>query len=208
MTAMQHVEGRPEHRKRLNEAALDQLFREARTHAAWLPQPVSEEILHDIYDCARWGPTSANISPLRIVFLKGEEAKERLRPALMELNVEKTMKAPVVAIFAQDMEFYEQLPKLMPYRDIRSWFVGQPALIEESAFRNSTLQAAYFMLAARAHGLDCGPMSGFNAEKVNAEFFPEGKWKVNFLCNLGYGDHAKLNPRLPRLDFDEACRVL
>jgi 3-hydroxypropanoate dehydrogenase len=187
---------------------LNQLFREARTHNAWLPKRVPVEALREAYELARWGPTSANSSPARFVFLESEAAKARLLPALAPLNVEKTKAAPVTAIIAWDTEFHEKLPKLFPHADMRSFFLGKPALIEETAFRNSSLQGAYFMLAARAVGLDCGPMSGFDAAKVNAEFFPDGKWKVNFLCNLGYGDHSKLFPRSPRLDFDEACRVL
>lgn len=208
MTDTQDKKEQQERLIHLDEAALDRLFREARTHGAWLPKPVSDEILREIYDLAKWGPTSANLAPMRVLFLKSDEVKERLRPALMELNVEKTMSAPVTAVIAYDLEFYEQQPKLMPYRDVRPWFQGNPSLVEETAFRNGTLQGAYFILAARAVGLDCGPMSGFDAAKVNAEFFPDGKWKVNFLCNLGYGDHEKLFPRLPRLDFEEACQVL
>jgi 3-hydroxypropanoate dehydrogenase len=192
----------------VNEAALDLLFRNARTHTAWLPRPVPERLLRQAYDLAKWGPTSANSSPARFVFLWPDEAKARLLPALMPGNVEKTRTAPVVVIIAYDLEFYEKLPKLFPQVDARSWFVGNPALIEETAFRNSTLQGAYFMLAARALGLDCGPMSGFDPEKVNAEFFPDGKCKVNFICNLGYGDPSKLHPRARRLDFEEACSVM
>jgi 3-hydroxypropanoate dehydrogenase len=193
---------------KVSHETLNQLFREARTHNAWLPKRVPVEALREAYELARWGPTSANSSPARFVFLESEAAKARLLPALAPLNVEKTKAAPVTAIIAWDTEFHEKLPKLFPHADMRSFFVGKPALIEETAFRNSSLQGAYFMLAARAVGLDCGPMSGFDAAKVNAEFFPDGKWKVNFLCNLGYGDHTKLFPRSPRLDFDEACRVL
>ena len=154
------------------------------------------------------GPTSANSSPARFVFLTTEEAKERLIPALMPGNVEKTRSAPVTVIVAQDQEFYEQLPRLWPQVDARSWFAGNAGLIADTAARNSSLQGAYFMLAARALGLDCGPMSGFDAEKVNAEFFPDGKWRANFLVNLGFGDSETLHPRAPRLDFEEACCVL
>jgi 3-hydroxypropanoate dehydrogenase len=154
------------------------------------------------------GPTSANSSPARFVFLQSEAAKARLLPALAPLNVEKTKAAPVTVIVAWDTEFYEKLPQLVPHADARSFFVGNQALIEETTIRNSSLQGGYFILAARAVGLDCGPMSGFDGAKVNAEFFPDGKWKVNFLCNLGYGDHSKLFPRNPRLEFEEACRVL
>jgi 3-hydroxypropanoate dehydrogenase len=192
----------------ISENALDQLFRKARTHNGWLPKPVSVDLLKKVYDLARFGPTSANTSPARFVFVTTPQAKERLKPALSSTNVEKTMAAPVTVIVAWDTEFYEKLPKLFPHVDARAWFAGNPAMIHESAFRNSSLQGAYFILAARALGLDCGPMSGFDAEKVNAEFFPDGKWKANFLCNLGYGDPTKLLPRNPRLEFEEACRVL
>jgi len=188
--------------------ALDQLFREARTHVAWLPRAVPVELLKHDYELARMGPTSANSSPGRFVFLTTAEAKNRLLPALAPGNVQKTMSAPVTAIIAWDTEFHEHLPRLFPQANMHAYFAGNPAIIEETAFRNSSLQGAYFILAARALGLDCGPMSGFDAAKVNAEFFPDGKWKVNFLCNLGYGDHSKLYPRNPRLDFDEACLVL
>jgi 3-hydroxypropanoate dehydrogenase len=188
--------------------ALDQLFRQARTHSTWLPEPVPPELLRQAYELSRLGPTSANTSPARFVFLATQAAKERLRPALMPGNVDKTMAAPVTAIIAWDTEFYEHLPRLFPQRDMRPFFVGNNALIDETAMRNSSLQAAYFILAARALGLDCGPMSGFDANKVNAEFFPDGKWKVNLLCNLGYGDESKLYPRNPRLEFDEAAIIL
>jgi 3-hydroxypropanoate dehydrogenase len=188
--------------------ALDRLFRQARTHSARLPKRVSVETLRDAYELARWGPTSANSTPARFLFLESEAAKARLLPALAPLNVEKTKAAPVAVIVAWDTEFYEKLPKLFPNADMRSYFVGNQPLIDETAFRNSSLQGGYFILAARAVGLDCGPMSGFDNAKVNAEFFPDGKWKVNFLCNLGYGDRSKLFPRNPRLEFDEACRVL
>jgi 3-hydroxypropanoate dehydrogenase len=191
----------------ISEDALDQLFREARTHSAWLPEPVLAELLRHAYELARLGPTSANGSPGRFVFVTTPEAKARLLPALATGNVEKTKTAPVTVIIAYDREFYEKLPKLFPQADARSWFAGNQALIDETAFRNGSLQGAYFLLAARALGLDCGPMSGFDAKKVNAEFFPDGKWRVNFLCNLGYGDQSKLFPRNPRLEFEEACLV-
>ena len=193
---------------RLSDESLDQLFREARTHSSWRPEPVPVSVLQEIYELVRLGPTSANASPARFLFLTTDEAKSRLLPALMPGNVEKTQKAPVVVIVAWDTEFYEKLPQLFPQRDIRAVFVGNQALIDETVFRNSSLEGAYFILAARALGLDCGPMSGFDAGKVNAEFFPDGKWKANFLCNLGYGDPSGLFPRNPRLEFDEACRVL
>lgn len=191
----------------LPDSALDQVFRQARTHRAWLAKPVPDELLREIYDLFKMAPTSANASPARVVFVKSEEAKARLLPALAPANVEKTRSAPVTAIIAYDVEFYEKMPTLYPVADARSWFTGNAALIEETAFRNSSLQGAYLILAARALGLDCGPMSGFDGAKVNAEFFPDGKWKVNFICNLGYGDASKLFPRLPRLSFEEACRI-
>lgn len=194
--------------RRLDDAGLDLLFREARTHTHWLPRPVPVELLREVYNLARMGPTSANLAPARFVFLTTEAARARLLPALAPGNVEKSRTAPVVVIIAYDTEFYENAPRLFPHTDARSWFAGHPDLIRETAFRNGTLQGAYFILAARALGLDCGPMSGFDAEKVNAEFFPDGKWKVNFLCNLGYGDRSHLHPRNPRLEFEEACRVL
>ncbi len=196
------------HSTRISGDALDQLFRKARTHSAWIPRRVSKETLREVYELARTGPTSANSTPARFVFLESEAAKARLVPALAPLNVEKTKTAPVTVIVAWDTEFYEKLPQLFPHANMRSFFAGNQSLIDETAFRNSSLQGGYFILAARAVGLDCGPMSGFDAAKVNAEFFPDGQWKVNFLCNLGYGDPSNLFPRNPRLEFDEACRVL
>jgi 3-hydroxypropanoate dehydrogenase len=192
----------------ISEEAIDQLFREARTHSTWLPEPVPVELLREAYELARLGPTSANGLPARFVFLTTPGAKARLKPALAPGNVDKTMAAPVTVIIAWDTEFHEKLPKLFPHADMRSYFVGNKPLIDETAFRNSSLQAAYFILAARSLGLDCGPMSGFNADKLNAEFFPDGKWKVNLLCNLGYGDPSKLFPRNPRLNFEEASVIL
>jgi 3-hydroxypropanoate dehydrogenase len=192
----------------ISEAALDQLFREARTSSAWLPQPVPIELLRKAYELARLGPTSANSSPGRFAFLTSPAAKARLRPALAPGNVEKTMAAPVTVIMAWDTEFYENLPKLFPQVNMRSIFLGNKTLVDQTAFRNSSLEAAYFILASRALGLDCGPMSGFDEAKVNAEFFPDGKWKANFLCNLGYGDPTALRPRNPRLEFEEAAVVL
>lgn len=207
----------------LNAAGLDLLFRAARTHNAWLPKPVSDATLRQLYDLMKWGPTSANCCPARILFVRSPEAKERLRPALSPGNLEKTMSAPVTAIIGYDGRFYEQLPKLFPHADARSWFANTPELAEVTARRNSSLQGAYMMLAARSLGLDCGPMSGFDAVKVDHEFFPRGQpgqdefdqeyfpdshIKTNFICNLGYGDPAKLFPRSPRLDFDEACKLL
>jgi 3-hydroxypropanoate dehydrogenase len=193
----------------VDETALDVIFRAARTHNVFLPKPVADETLHLLYDLMKFGPTSANASPGRLVFLKSPAAKDRLGPALSSTNRDKTLAAPVVCIVAHDLEFYEQLPKLFPHNPTaRSWFAGNEASIQTTAFRNGTLQGAYMMLAARAVGLDCGPMSGFDNAKVDAEFFPEGKWKSNFLCNLGYGDAAQLFPRNPRLEFAEACRIL
>jgi 3-hydroxypropanoate dehydrogenase len=169
---------------------------------------VPVELLRKAYELARLGPTSANASPARFVFLTTPGAKALLKPVLAPGNVEKTMAAPVTVIIAWDTEFHENLPRLFPQFDMRSYFVGNHTLINETAFRNSSLQAAYFILAARALGLDCGPMSGFNADKLNAEFFPDGKWKVNLLCNLGYGDPSKLHSRNPRLKFEEASVIL
>jgi 3-hydroxypropanoate dehydrogenase len=204
----------------LNDETLDVLFRKARTHNAWLDKPVSDETLRRLYDLMRWGPTSANCEPARILFLRTPEAKKRLLPALSETNVEKTMHAPVTAVIGQDLLFYENLPKLFPNNpSAREWFSKSPELAEVTAFRNGTLQGGYFILAARSVGLDCGPMSGFDNAKVDEEFFGAGKdepgevppvsrVKSNFLCNLGYGDVAKLFPRNPRLEFDEACKLL
>ncbi len=192
----------------LSREALDQIFRNARTYSAWLPKRVPVEKLREAYELARMGPTSANASPARFVFVESEAAKARLLPTLMPLNVDKTKTAPVTVIVAWDTEFHEKLPKLFPHADMRSFFAGNKELIEETAFRNSSLQGAYFIIAARSLGLDCGPMSGFDAAKLNAEFFPDGKWKANFLCNVGYGDPSKLFPRNPRLHFDEASQVL
>ena len=192
----------------LDDAALDQLFRSARTHNGWLPQPVTDDELRALYDLMKMGPTSANCSPARIVFLRTPEAKARLRPALSPGNLDKTMSAPVTAIIGHDMSFYEKLPQLFPHADARAWFAGKPELIASTAFRNGTLQGAYLMLAARAIGLDCGPMSGFDAARVDAEFFASTEIKTNFLCNLGHGDPAKLFARSPRLAFDDACTLL
>jgi 3-hydroxypropanoate dehydrogenase len=200
--------GRPIKTRSLSEEALEQIFTKARTHSVWLPEPVSDELLHQIYDLMKWGPTSANSSPGRIVFVKSKEAKEKLLACMAEGNVEKTKTAPVSAIIAQDMEFYEKLAILFPHADVRSVFAGNKPLIESTAFRNSTLQGAYFMIAARSLGLDCGPMSGFDNAKVDAAFFQGTSWKSNFICNIGYGNFSKLYPRSPRLDFHEACKIL
>ena len=192
----------------LSEHGLDLVFRNARTHTHWLDRPVDDETLRALYDLMKWGPTSANCSPARIVFVRSREAKERLRPALSAGNVDKTMAAPVTAIIGHDLRFHDHLPRLFPHADARSWFAGKDELIRTTAFRNGTLQGAYLIVAARSLGLDCGPMSGFDNARVDAEFFPGGAVKSNFLCNLGYGDPAKLHPRNPRLAFDETCRIV
>lgn len=193
----------------LSDAALDQLFRSARTQNAWQDRPVSEAQLHALYDLMKWGPTSANCSPARIVFVTSEEGKHKLEPALSEGNRAKTMRAPVTAIIATDFVFYEKLPYLFPHTDAKAWFEGNQPLIETTGFRNATLQGGYFILAARSIGLDCGPMSGFDNAKVDAAFFAGTSVKSNFLVALGYGDPdpAVLFPRSPRLAFDEACRI-
>ncbi|SEN44053.1 3-hydroxypropanoate dehydrogenase [Luteibacter sp. UNCMF331Sha3.1] len=193
----------------LNDVALDQLFRSARTLNAWLDKEVTDEQLRQIYDLARMGPTSANSSPMRIVFVKSKDAKQRLHPYLSEGNAAKTMAAPVTAIIATDFAFYEKLPQLFPHADARSWFVGNEALVQATATRNGSLQGAYVIMAARALGLDCGPMSGYDQAGVDAEFFAGTQVRSNFLVNIGYGDLANgLHPRNPRLDFDEAAQIL
>ena len=194
--------------KILNDAGMDIIFRDARTHRSWLEEEVSDVLLQAIYDLAKMGPTSANCSPMRVVYVKSTEAKERLKPALSKGNVEKTMAAPATAIIAHDLAFYDHLPKLAPHFDARAMFAGKEDLIEETAFRNGSLQGAYFIIAARSLGLDCGPMSGFDNQKVDAEFFRDGRSKSNFLCNLGYGDSSKLRERQPRLEFEEACEII
>jgi 3-hydroxypropanoate dehydrogenase len=193
----------------LNDESLDILFRKARTHRVWLDKPVSDDLLRQLYDLMKLGPTSGNCCPARIVFLRTPEAKQRLRPLLEPGNVDKTMTAPVTAIVAYDLKFYDQLPKLSPQTPgAREQFVNSPELTQSTAFRNGSMQGGYFILAARSLGLDCGPMSGFDNAKVDAEFFSAGSVKSNFLCNLGYGDPSKLRPRGPRLDFAEACQLL
>jgi 3-hydroxypropanoate dehydrogenase len=195
--------------KVLNDEGWNLLFREARTHTAWLDKPVDDGLLRQAYDLAKMGPTSANMCPMRVVFVKSKEAKEKLKPALDAGNVDKTMRAPVTAIIGMDIHFYEKLPVLFPHADAKAWFKDLPEnVLEYIALRNSSLQGAYFMLAARSLGLDCGPMSGFNNQKVDAAFFAGTTVKSNFLCNLGHGDPSKLHPRSPRLGFDEACTVL
>lgn len=191
-----------------DQKSLDVMFNNARTHSAWLDKPVDDALLKRAYDLAKLAPSSANTQPMRIVFVKSREAKEKLKPCLNEGNIDKTMQAPVTAIIAHDMAFYEKLPVLFPHTDAKSWFVGNDALIETTAFRNGTLQGGYFLLAARAVGLDCGPMSGFDNAKLDAAFFHGGTWKSNFLINLGYGDASKLHPRSPRPGFDEMCAIV
>jgi len=193
---------------KIADTALDQLFRDARTHNAFVG-PVTDADLREIYDLMKWGPTSANSTPARFVFVRTDEAKEKLRPAVSASNLAKTMAAPVVVIVAYDLEFYELLPKLFPHTDARSWFAGKAeSHIRDNAFRGGTLQGAYFIVAARALGFDCGPMGGFDNAMLDAAFFPDGKWKSNFLINLGHGDPAMVRPRNPRLTFDEACRIV
>ncbi|HXM83948.1 MAG TPA: malonic semialdehyde reductase [Burkholderiales bacterium] len=193
-----------------DEKCLDVILRKARTHNVFTDKPVSDDTLRQVHELMKWGPTSANSQPARFVFVRSGEAKERLRPALSDTNRDKTMKAPVTAIVAYDTRFYEFLPRMFHNPDAINWFRGEDkkALAEITAFRNGTLQGAYFIIAARALGLDCGPMSGFDNAKVDAAFFPDGRWKSNFLINLGYGDPAKLFPRNPRLGFEEQCRVI
>lgn len=207
----------------IDDTALNALFREARTHFKWLPQPVSDGSLRELYDVLKWAPTSANAAPARFAFLRSKESKERLRPALAPMNVEKVMTAPVTVIIGYDLKFYDHLPKLFPHNTgMARLFQNNPELVESTARRNSSLQGAYLILAARAIGLDCGPLSGFDQAKVDEEFFaagkpcfgcdqeffPEGHVKSNFLCNLGYSDPSALFPRLPRLSFEEACSLL
>ena len=194
--------------KTIAKEAQEQLFLNARTHNGWTDQKVDDETLRKVYDLMKWGPTSANCSPARLVFVITPEAKAKLLPCMAPGNVDKTKAAPVTAIIAQDLEFYEKLPKLFPHADARSWFKGNTPLVESTAFRNSSLQGAYFMIAARAFGLDCGPMSGFEPAKVDAAFFEGTTLRSNFMCNLGFGDPSKLFPRSPRLDFEEACSIL
>ncbi len=193
-------------RQEIDAAALDQIFFEARTHNKFDEAPLPQELLARVYEIARMGPTSANCLPMRVTYVVSKEAKEKLRPALMPGNADKTMAAPATAIIAHDLEFHEQLPTLFPHTDARSWFVGKPKHIETTAFRNGSMQGGYFIVAARALGLDCGPMSGFDNAKVDAAFFPDGKVKSNFLCNLGYGDPAAVHPRGPRLSVAQACQ--
>jgi len=192
----------------IDPSALDTLFNNARTHSAWLDRKVDPAVLKQVYDLTKMAPSSANCQPLRITFVMSPQAKAKLKPCLAEGNVEKTMAAPVTAILGMDMEFYEQLPTLFPHTDARSWFAGNAKLIESTAFRNSAIQGGYFILAARAMGLDCGPMSGFDNAKLDEVFFAGTPIKSNFICNLGYGDASQLHPRSPRPAFEEFCKVL
>ncbi len=192
----------------LTEAALHTLFIDARTHNGWRDRPVTDEQLQQIYDLMKWGPTSANCSPARILFVKSAEAKEKLLSCMNPGNIEKTRTAPVTAIIGMDMEFYERLPKLFPHTDARSWFVGNQPMIDATALRNSSLQGGYLIMAARAVGLDCAPMSGFNTDKMNEAFFKGTSVKANFVCSLGYGDTSKVRARGPRLSFDEVCKIV
>jgi 3-hydroxypropanoate dehydrogenase len=195
------------HNAPVSDAVLDQLFRDARTHNGWLDRPVTDDQLHALYDLWKMGPTSANCSPARVVFVRSPEAKKKLEPALSENNRAKTMAAPVVAIVGIDYAFYEKLPVLFPHADAKSWFVGNQPMIDDAAFRNGSLQGAYLILAARALGIDTGPMSGINKGVIDQAFFAGTPLKTNFICSLGYGDPSKLFGRSPRLPFDEACRI-
>lgn len=192
----------------LSDETLSQLFLDARTHNVWRDVPVSNDVLKRLFDLVKMGPTSANCSPARFVFVTSEDAKQRLKPHLSEGNAEKTMTAPVCVIIGQDLEFYEHLPKLFPHTDARSWFAGKDEKIRETTFRNATLQGGYLILAARSLGLDCGPMSGFDPAGVNAAFFAGTKIEANFLCNLGYGDASALFDRSPRFDFSDVCTIV
>jgi 3-hydroxypropanoate dehydrogenase len=192
----------------IDTAALHQLFLDARTHNGWRDQPVTDAELEHLFDLLKMGPTSANCSPARFLFVRTPEAKARLLPCMAPGNVEKTRTAPVTAIIGYDLEFHDKLPQLFPHTDARSWFAGKPDLIASAAFRNGSLQGGYLILAARAIGLDCGPMSGFDNARVDAEFWAGTAVRTNFICNLGHGDPSKLMPRSPRFRFDEACRIL
>lgn len=197
--------------KAITSEDLDLLFNNARTFYAWQDKQVSDGDIKKIYDLLKMAPTSANCQPARFIFVTGKEAKEKLRPCLADTNVEKTLSAPVTAIVITDKKFYDHLPKLFPHTDAKSWFTGpdKKAYADETAFRNGTLQGAYLIMAARALGFDCGPMSGFDPQKVKDTFFPdETEWEANFLCNIGYGDDKNLFPRSPRFEFSEACQII
>ncbi|CAN5150207.1 malonic semialdehyde reductase [soil metagenome] len=192
----------------LNDEGLDTLFLKARTHNGWLDRAVSDEQLRRIHDLMKWGPTSANCCPIRILFVRSLKEKERLSACMSEGNRQKTKAAPVTAILGMDMDFYEKLPELSPAVDARSWFAGKPDVIAATAFRNSSLQGGYFIMAARAIGLDCGPMSGFDEPRLNAEFFAGTSIRVNFVCSIGHGDVSRVRPRAPRLEFEEVCKII
>lgn len=193
----------------VSDQAIKQIFTEARTYSAWELKDVSDKILHEIYELMKWGPTSANSSPVRIVFVKSQHEKEKLLSAVLPQNAEKVQTAPVTAIIAQDEKFYEHIPKLAPHlASFKEFFASNKEFADSTALRNSSLQGAYFILVARALGLDCGPMSGFNSAKVDEVFFKGTSWKANFICNIGYGDRTKLHPRLPRLSFEETCKII
>lgn len=192
----------------LDQSAMDTLFNEARTFNSWQDRAVDDATLRELYELVKWGPTTANTCPARFVFVRSEEAKQRLKPHINEGNLEKTMSAPCCVIIAYDTRFYELMPILFPERDYAAIFAGKQALIEEICMRSSSLQGGYLIMAARSLGLDCGPMSGFNAETLNAEFFPDGRWQANFLCNIGYGSEQGLFKRNPRLEFEQACELL
>lgn len=194
--------------KILSDDALDTLFRDARSHNGWQDMPVSDKQLHQIYGLMKMGPTGANCCPARIRFVRTAAAHEQLLRCVSEGNVEKCRTAPVVAIIGMDMAFYEKLPVLFPHTDARSWYAGNDDAIYNTAFRNSTLQAAYFIMAARSIGLDCGPMTGFDTDKMNETFFPGGQIRINMICAIGYGDASKVFPRHPRLAFNEACEII
>lgn len=196
-------------KQKLDKAALDQLFLEARTYNNWQNKAVEDSVLTELHDLCRMAPTSANCSPMRVIFVKSKESKEKLKPFLMEGNVAKTMSAPVCAILANDHEFYNHLPKLFPHTDAKAWFVGNQPLIDATAMRNGSLQGAYFIMAARSLGLDCGPMSGFDADGVNRAFFGNTpNIRANFLCNIGYGDDTGMHPRSPRFEFADICKII
>ncbi len=192
----------------LDKDTLDTLFCHARSHNGWLKQDVSETQIHQIYELMKFTPTAANNCPARITFIKSDDAKQRLKPHLDEGNIDKSMNTPVVAVISYDTEFYEKLPFLFPHTDAKSWYQGKPGRIKSAGKMNATLQGAYFIMATRAVGLDCGPMSGFNNETLDNGFFPDGKTKSIFLCGIGHGDYSKVFPRSPRLSFDEACKII
>jgi 3-hydroxypropanoate dehydrogenase len=190
------------------QTSTEQLFTEARTQNGYRPEPVGDDRLRELYELLKWGPTAANSCPARFAFVRGAEAKARLLPCMSAGNQQKVQEAPVTVIIGMDLDFPETLPQLFPHTDARSWFVGKPEMIQASAFRNSSLQGAYLIMAARALGLDCGPMSGFDAAKVDEAFWAGTLVKTNFICTLGHGNPAKVMPRSPRLSFDQACRML